>query len=460
MAKVKKVYECGECGHRQAVWAGQCPSCKSWGSLREVTVKEDKNKNEEILPDKNAKKLDEVVTDKSLRIKSSYEEFDRVVGGGLVRDSVSILTARPGAGKSTLLLQLSKSYGDLGYKVIYISGEESESQIKSRADRIMDNLSDNIWILSTNSMDLAIKEAQRVDADIVFLDSIQTFSLIEFDNKAGSPTQTIEVANKAVELAKDGPKKRALIMIGHMTKKGEMAGLRTLEHLVDTVMILDGQSEEDLRVLTTSKNRFGRTGEIGLFSMREEGLVEIKDPSLYFITEREKPVEGSAIAVVKEGSRLLEVEIESLVSKSFTPYPQRIGDSLRRDDLNTLISILEERAGLNLYDLNVIIKTTGGLKLSEPSVNLAIMVSIASSMLKVPIKEKTVFIAEVGLTGELKRVPSIRQRLKEIERLGYKKAYVARGSAKQEDFDSLELVQLSSIGDIIRDVFKENYKNL
>ena len=452
MAKVKKAYECVECGYTQAVWAGQCPECKKWGSMHEVVVEKAPSSSRVIVDDKNAKKLKAITLDASERIKSSYGEFDRAVGGGLVRDSVSILTARPGAGKSTLLLQLSKSYADLGFKVIYISGEESESQIKSRALRIMDEISENIWILSTNSMDLAIKEIKKVDADIVFLDSIQTFSLAEFDNKAGSPTQTIEVANKAVEIAKDYDRKRAVIMIGHMTKKGEMAGLRTLEHLVDTVLVLDGESEEDLRVLTSTKNRFGRTGEIGLFSMDEDGLNEITNPSLYFITERNEEIEGSAISVTKEGSRLLEVEIESLVSKSFMPYPQRIGDSLRRDDLNTLISILQERAGLNLYDYNVIIKTTGGLKLSEPSVNLAIMISIASSLMKKPVSDKYVFIAEVGLTGELKKVPQIKQRLKELERLGYQRAYIARNSVDEKDFKELKIIQRSNIREVVNEV--------
>ena len=225
-----------------------------------------------------------------------------------------------------------------------------------------------------------------------------------------------------------------------------------MEHLVDTVLILDGESEEDLRVLTSSKNRFGRTGEIGLFSMDEDGLNEISNPSQYFITERSEEIEGSAISVTKEGSRLLEVEIESLVSKSFMPYPQRIGDSLRRDDLNTLISILQERAGLNLFDYNVIIKTTGGLKLSEPSVNLAIMISIASSLMKKPVSDKYVFIAEVGLTGELKKVPQIKQRLKEIERLGYKKAFVARNSVDDKDFKDLEVIQYANISQVIKDV--------
>lgn len=452
MAKAKKAYECASCGHTQGVWAGQCPECGKWGSMHEVIVDKKATKQNIVVEDKNAKKLKSIALDESERIKSTYSEFDRAVGGGLVRDSVSILTARPGAGKSTLLLQLSKSYADKGLKVIYISGEESESQIKSRADRIMSDLSENIWILSTNSMDLAIKEIKSVDADIVFLDSIQTFSLAELDNKQGSPTQTIEVANKAVDIAKDSERKRAVIMIGHMTKKGEMAGLRTLEHLVDTVLVLDGESEEDLRILTSTKNRFGRTGEIGLFSMDEDGLNEITNPSEYFITERSEDIEGSAISVTKEGSRLLEVEIESLVSKSFMPYPQRIGDSLRRDDLNTLISILQERAGLNLYDYNVIIKTTGGIKLSEPSVNLAIMVSIASSLMKVPISDKSVFIAEVGLTGELKKVPQIKQRLKEIERLGYKKAFVAKNSIDSKDFKDLKIYQLANIKQVIDQV--------
>lgn len=452
MAKIKKAYQCTNCGHSQGVWAGQCPSCKKWGSLVEVVVKEEKNQNI-IFEENKAKKLKSIEVNKDLRIKSSYKEFDRVMGDGLIRDSVSILTARPGAGKSTLLLQLSKSYADMGLKVLYVSGEESESQIKSRADRIMAKLPENVWILSTNSMDQAISEIKKIDADIVFLDSIQTFSLREFDNKQGSPTQTIEVANKAVEIAKDPKKKRAIIMIGHMTKTNEMAGLRTLEHLVDTVLILDGESDEDLRVLTTSKNRFGRTGEIGLFSMTEDGLLEISNPSQYFISQRDSDVEGSAIAVTKEASRLLEVEIESLVSKSFLPYPQRIGDSLRKDELNTLISILQERAGLNLFDYNVIIKTTGGLKLSEPSVNLAIMVSIASSFLKKSVSDKTVFIAEVGLTGELKKVPQIRQRLKELERLGYEKCFIAKNSLDISEFKSLKVIELANIREVLEVLF-------
>ncbi len=426
MAKLKRAFECKNCGHIQNVWAGQCPECGKWGTLIEKTIKNERTSSKENSLDfeNEARLLKEVKLDESERIKSSFEEFDRAIGGGLVRDSVSILTARPGAGKSTLLLQLSSSYAKDGFKVMYVSGEESESQIKARADRIIGEISKNIWILSTNSMDLAEIEIKKKDADIVILDSVQTFFLNEFDNKQGSPTQTIECANKCVDLAKNPEKKRAFIMVGHMNKSGEMAGLRTLEHLVDTVLVLDGESEDDLRLLTSTKNR-------------------------------DSAIEGSAISVMKEGSRLLEIEIESLVSKSFMPYPQRIGDSLRKDDLNTLISILQERAGINLFDENVIIKATGGLKIREQSVNLAIMISIASSYLKKPVDNKTVFIAEVGLTGELKKVPQIKSRLKELERLGYKKAYIGKCSIDKKEYKNLEIKEMKNIKEVISDVFSK-----
>ncbi|MDO4594255.1 MAG: DNA repair protein RadA [Tissierellia bacterium] len=449
MAKTKKVYECKKCGHIQNVWSGQCPNCNSWGSLVESTIEKKSNKKiYENKDDNQASKLKDIKIDQDLRIKSDYEEFDRTLGEGLVKDSVSILTARPGAGKSTLLLQLSKSYADRGYRVIYISGEESTTQIRNRAERIMKELPDNIWILSTNSMNQAQRQIEKIDADIVIIDSIQTFSLEEFDNKAGSPVQTVECANRCVEIAKNVSRKRAFLIIAHMTKSGELAGIRTLEHLVDTVLFLEGKSEEDLRFLSAAKNRFGPTGEIGLFSMREEGLVEIKNPSEYFTTERDKEVEGSAISVTKEGNRLLEIEVESLVSKSFLPYPQRIAESLRKDKLNILISILQERAGLNLFDKNVIIKTTGGLKLKEESIDLCIMVSIASSFYKRPIGDKTVFIAEVGLTGELKKVPQIDKRIRELERLGYSKCYVAKNSTK-EKFKDIKVIEKRNISEVL-----------
>lgn len=453
--KLKTVYTCTNCGESQIAWAGKCPSCGAWNTLEEEVIeKQSKSEKSPKSKDiyKKSNRLSQISEETSERIITNIEEFDRTIGGGIVKDSVSILTARPGAGKSTLLLEIAHNIANDGKKVLYISGEESESQIKNRANRIMKNIPEEIYIISTNSMDTALKEIESISPDLVLLDSIQTVSLSEYPQRPGTPTQTIECANKLVEVCKYSDKSIAAIMVGHMTKSGEMAGLMTLEHLVDTVLILEYEQDSQLRVLRTTKNRFGYTGEIGLFDMVEQGLKEVKNPSEYFVTQRSKPQEGSAISVIKEGSRILVVEVESLVSNSFTPYPIRIGDSLRKDQLNTLISILEQRAGFSLYDKNVILKTTGGLKLSEQSVNLAIMISIISSINKKAIDNSTVFIAEVGLTGELKRVPDVEKRLIELDRLGFKTAYIAKTNIDKSKFKNLQVIQCEDINEVIKKI--------
>lgn len=456
--KKKVIYKCSECGHESIKWSGYCHQCGAWNSIEEVVVNKDKKKSTSNRETKNLKpvKLLEIKVDESQRIVTEMEEFNRVLGGGIIKDSVTILTARPGAGKSTLLLEISSDVAKKGYRVLYASGEESETQIRARSNRILKDISDNIWILSDISMNNVLKAIKEVDADLVIVDSIQTFVLEEFNSRAGSPIQTIECANALVEIAKDKNRPRAIIMVGHMTKANEMAGLRTLEHLVDTVIYLEGESDEQIRTLLATKNRFGRTGEIGLFSMEEEGIIPIENPSEFFITKREDGVNvpGSALSMVKEGSRQIIVEIESLVSKSFTPYPSRIGECLRKDQLNTLISILEQRGGINLYDKNIVIKTTGGLKLREQAVNLAIIMSIASSVLRKGIPNDIVFVADVGLTGELKRVPSVETRVKELDRMGYKKVYIPKGSLKQKlKLSNLEVLELRTLEEVINNVF-------
>lgn len=455
--KKKTIYRCSECGYETIKWSGYCQQCGAWNSIEEVAV-EKKSKGTVAKDDNNLKpvKLTEVEVDDSQRIVTSIEEFNRVLGGGIIKDSVTILTARPGAGKSTLLLEISSDVAKKGYKVLYASGEESETQIRARSNRILAEIPESIWILSDISMNNVLKSIEEIDADLVIVDSIQTFVLEEFNSRAGSPIQTIECANALVEIAKNKEKPRAIIMVGHMTKANEMAGLRTLEHLVDTVVYLEGESDDPIRTLMATKNRFGRTGEIGLFSMEEEGMVPIDNPSEFFITKREDGLDipGTALSVIKEGSRQITVEIESLVSKSFTPYPSRIGDCLRRDQLNTLISILEQRGGINLYDKNVVIKVTGGLKLREQAVNLAIIMSIVSSVFKRGIPNDVVFIADVGLTGELKRVPSMESRLKELDRMGYRKAYICKGGLKQKiSLQNLEVVELRTLEEVINHVF-------
>lgn len=456
--KNKVLYKCSNCQEVHIAWTGKCPSCGSWNTLEEYY--ETKKSNEKTLTSnknffKGANRLLEIKVDGTERIKTGISEFDRTIGGGIVPDSVSILTAKPGVGKSTLLLEISYKLAQKNKKILYISGEESESQIRNRANRIMDNIPEDIYIVSTNSMDLALSEIDRLNPDLVILDSIQTVYLSEYSQRSGTPTQTIECANALVDICKNSNNKRAAIMVGHMTKSGEMAGLMTLEHLVDTVLILESESDSQLRILRTSKNRFGYTGEIGLFEMEEEGLKGIENPSEYFITEREKAPIGSAISVIKEGSRILLVEVESLISHSFSAYPIRIGDSLKKDQLNILISILEQRVGINLYDKNVILKITGGLRLSEQSVNLAIIMSIISSVKNIPIDPSIVFIAEVGLTGELKKVPDSIKRLQEIDRLGFKKVYISKGNFNLTKIKNLEVVYCSSIYEVIKDLFSK-----
>ncbi|WP_300411117.1 DNA repair protein RadA [Lagierella sp.] len=453
--KKKTIFKCNKCGYETVSWTGKCPSCDAWGSLKEVEQVEETSKGSKTLSEyKKPLLLKDVKIDNSERIVTGSKEFNRVLGGGIVRDCVVILTARPGAGKSTLFLEIVNDLSKKNIKTLYISGEESVSQIKSRANRIMEEIRDNIWIISTNSMDNALKSIQDIDPDVVFIDSIQTFTLQEYSSRAGSPIQTVECANALVQVAKNKNRPRGVFMIGHMTKNDEMAGLRTLEHLVDTVIYLEGESDEPLRVLMATKNRFGRTGEIGLFNMTEDGIKEIEDMSDFFITKRETPAPGSALSIIKEGSRMMIVEIEALVSKSFAPYPTRIGDSLRKDQLNTLISILEERGGISLFDKNVIIKVTGGIRLSEQAVNLAIIMSIISAIYNKPIEMGTVFVAEVGLTGELKRTPQIEQRLSELDRLGYKRAIISKSYDNLKEFENLKVIQCNTLKDVMEIVFR------
>lgn len=428
MAKVKSIFICSECGYESIKWLGKCPDCNSWNTFEEGVVEQKKSSaRSKVIPKKPVKKLMDVTSNKSDRIVTGINEFDRVMGGGIVKDSISIITARPGAGKSTLLLQISNAIASKGFKIIYASGEESDSQIKNRADRILEKIDSNIWVIQETSLDNVLESVEDIDPDLLIIDSIQTFTMESaLPARAGSPTQTMECANALLNIAKSEKRPRAVIIVGQMTKADELAGLRALEHLVDTVLIIQDDSDEELRIIVSSKNRFGGI-ENGFFQMSERGLLSIDNPSEFFMTKRDEGevVSGSALTVVKEGTRSIITEIESLVSKSFTPYPTRIAETLGKDKLNTLISILEQRGGISLYDSNVIIKTTGGIRIKEQGINLAVIMSIVSSVKQRGIESDVAFIADVGLTGELKKVPSIESRIKELARMGFRKVYVA-----------------------------------
>lgn len=450
--KTKTKFICSKCNAVFLGWQAKCTNCGNFGTIEEVEASSYRTLDEDVVKT-DVQKLKNINIDKDIRFITGIKELNRVLGGGVVKDSVNILTARPGCGKSTLLLQLALDFARKKIKTLYISAEESALQIKSRANRITKDIPDDIFIHSTTIMDDAIKSIKKTDADIIILDSIQTVTLNEFTARAASPTQTVECISKLVTLAKDPNKKRAVFIVCHMTKQDEMAGLRTLEHMVDSVLLLEGQSDDSLRTLTSTKNRFGRTGEVGLFKMEENGLLEIENPSEFFVTKREKDICASALSVVKEGSRMLVVEVESLVSKSFTNYPIRIGDSLKKDQLNTLISILEQRAGFNLYDKNVILKVTGGLSITEQAVNLAVIVSIVSSILNKPIARDSVFICEVGLTGELKKVANIKERLLELDRMGYKKAYISYENTIPKEIKNLKVEKSKTLKELIDKIF-------
>ncbi|MBU3130390.1 DNA repair protein RadA [Clostridium tagluense] len=459
MAKDKKVYICKGCGSQSPKWMGKCNDCGEWNTYEEKIVKASsiKSNSSRMVITTNPTKLRAIVQSNSDRIVTGVSEFDRVMGGGIVRDSISIISAPPGMGKSTLLLQLANSLSLKGYKILYASGEESNSQIKNRADRTVKEIADNFWVVSDTKLDEILQHIETVDADLIILDSIQTFTLEEYSSsRAGSPTQVIECATALKDKAKNPDRPRAVFLVGQMTKADEMAGPRILEHLVDTVLYIEGEDGEELKHLISKKNRYGDTSESGLFRMSEIGMEEIADPSEFFMTKREEAVPGSALAVIKDGTRPIVVEVESLVSKSFTPYPSRLSECFaRKEQLGTLISILEERGGVGLYDKNVIIKATGGLKLTETSVNLAVVMSIASSALNHGISTDTVFIGELGLTGELKKVPSLEQRLKEVDRMGFKKAYIPMNCLKTGvKFKNIKVIPCKKLIDVIEKEIK------
>lgn len=458
--KEKKSFVCSSCGYSTPKWMGRCPECGEWNSFEEVAQKSASTTRVErmVSLDKSigANRLRTVKTNVNERIVTGISEYDRLMGGGIVRDSVSILSSPPGGGKSTLALKIANNTAKQGFNVLYASGEESAGQIKNRADRILDGIEDNIWIISTTSMNKVLSEIDKIDPDIVILDSIQTFALEEFyPSRAGNPTQTMECAGELVHIAKGAKKPRAIIIIGQMNKSDELAGLRALEHLVDTVLIMDGDSQDELRSVIATKNRFGSTGEMGFFAMTEKGLVSIENPSEFFMTKRasNEAVSGSALTVVREGSRPIICEIESLVSKSFMPYPLRTGEAFRKEQLNTLIAILEQRCGINLYDKNVVIKITGGLKPREQSVNLAILMSIVSSVLDKPIQNDTAFIADVGLTGELKKVPAVEARVRELARMGFKNVYLAKTEGNIKKPDGIQVFEMKTLREVIVSLF-------
>ena len=431
------VFVCKECGYESAKWLGRCPSCGQWNTFTEKTYTDETVKawiTEKLKSEPVAlsKRIREKFKERALkRFVTEIEELDRVFGGGLVKGAVVVIGGDPGVGKSTLVIQIAGNIAKFGYKVLYVSGEESQEQIIDRCLRL--NIeSENLYVVSLSLLPDVLDLAEEIDPDVLIVDSIQTLAKPEIPSVPGSVTQVRECGAEFLRFAKQ--KQKSVILVGHVTKDGTLAGPRTLEHMVDVVFHLEGHPA-GLRILRATKNRFGSTDEIGLFEMSEAGLREVKDPSQLFIVERKRNPVGVSTIAIMEGGRPLLVEVESLVSH--TPYtmPQRnvTGYDLRR--LSMILALIENRLGISLRSYDVFINVSRGLQIRESGADLGVAMAILSSYFKKPIQRGTVVVGEIGLTGEIKPVRELRRRLLESHRLGFKQGLVPKSVSESLDVD-------------------------
>lgn len=432
MAKgAKVVFVCNNCGNESSKWLGRCPACGEWNSFFEEKVVDSKATSglgaRTTATKANTMKLKEVETNNYQRYKTGYDELDRVLGGGLVQGSLVLLGGEPGIGKSTLILQLCDKVKVEG-PILYVSGEESGAQIKMRADRLnIDN--DNIFFLGETSMTLIDEAIEKVKPGLVIIDSIQTIYSDEIPAAPGSVSQVREVTAKIMMTCKK--QNITTIIIGHVTKDGNIAGPRVLEHMVDAVLYIEGERYFSYRVLRGAKNRFGSTNEVGLFEMREEGMCEISDPSDIMISEREGNPSGSVIVATLEGTRTMLIEVQALVTPTAYGMARRTGIGVEFNRLVLLLAVLEKRANLPLSNQDAYVNVVSGIKLDEPAADLGIALSLASSYKNIPISKNLVAVGEVGLTGEIRSVSQVEKRVKEAERMGFEQILVPHSALKQ-----------------------------
>jgi len=442
--KDKTIYICNKCGHQSPKWAGKCPECDNWNTFEE-TIIEKKNTN--------GRKVAKAVTPTSLVIESSHEqritlkmdEINRVLGGGILSGSLILLTGEPGIGKSTLTLQICNQIVDKGKSVLYISGEESQNQIATRAKRLkMD--SEKISFLSETNLETIIATLEEFKPEFVIIDSVQVLNSDDLSGNAGSVPQVRYAAERFMEYAKT--KNVTIILIGHVTKDGTLAGPRVLEHLVDTVLYLEGDRYQNFRILRSQKNRFGSTNEIGIFEMKNQGLVEVANPSAHFIEGRKDHAIGSAICVTLEGSRSLLVEVQALTNITPFGYPKRSATGYDSNRIQMLISVLQKYAKINLSNQDVFVNVAGGIKLNDPACDLGILVSIASSFLQKGMDPNSIFIGEIGLSGEIRSVSQIQKRVKEAEKLGFTKIIIPH--SKEKVSSAVEIIEMKDVMEILK----------
>ena len=450
MAKSKTVFVCNECGNESSKWLGKCPACGSWNSFFEQKIVETKNTS--IKKEKSSnipQKLSTYEAKDTIRISTGFSELDRVLGGGLVKGSLTLLGGEPGIGKSTLILQLCDKVKGEG-KVLYVSGEESAEQIKLRADRLGIN-NDDILFLGETDIDIVNQAIAEINPKLVIIDSVQTMYSDEITAAPGSVSQVREITAQIMRICKQN--NITTIIIGHVTKDGNIAGPRVLEHMVDTVLYLEGERYFSYRILRGVKNRFGSTNEIGMFEMKEEGMCEILNPSDILISENDENPAGSCIICCMEGTRPMLIEVQSLTTQSVFGFPKRTANGVDYNRLALLIAVLEKKAGLNLGSQDVYLNVAGGLKISEPSMDLGVVMSVSSSFKNVPIPKDMVIMGEVGLTGEVRRINFIEKRLREAEKLGFKTCIIPESNKKVlKDKFKLDIIGVKDVNEAMKKV--------
>ena len=444
MAKTKIKYICSNCGYETLRWIGKCPECESWNSFTEEVVETSSRKSNISKSNFSYSKIVDVAANEDDRIKTGITEFDRVLGGGIMPGSVILLGGDPGIGKSTIAMQAAASVKE---KVLYVTGEESEKQIKLRSTRLKVK-SDSFFIQAETELSNILGAIKEINPSVVIIDSIQTTYRNELENSPGTITQIRECAALLMEEAKKNH--FSVIIIGHVTKEGMIAGPKILEHMVDTVLQFEGEANHSFRILRAQKNRFGSTNEIGVFEMYEDGLREVTNPSELFLSEREKQTPGSVVTSSIEGSRPILLEVQALVTPSNFGYPQRVSNGFDQKRLSILLAVLEKRANVRASVHNVFVNVAGGIRVIEPAADLAVCISIASSLLDKVIDNQTILIGEVGLGGEIRSVGHIDKRITEAKKLGFKTAIIPTGNLKSIKQDnSIKVIAVENVKEAV-----------
>jgi len=452
VSKVKTSFFCQNCGVQYSKWQGQCNSCKAWNTIvEEVIQKEEKqlwrsDKQHNQIVQKPLL-IQEIDTTKEIRLDTNDQELNRVLGGGLVAGSLTLLGGEPGIGKSTLLLQIALK---LSYKILYVSGEESQKQIKMRAQRI-DNVSQNCYIVTETRMQNIFKHIQDIQPEIVIIDSIQTLHTDYIEASAGSISQIRECTAELIKFAKQTHV--PVLLIGHITKDGTIAGPKILEHMVDTVLQFEGDRNHVYRILRSLKNRFGSTSELGIYQMQNSGLRQVSNPSEILISNKEEELSGTTIAATLEGMRPLMIEIQALVSTAVYGTPQRSTTGYNAKRLNMILAILEKRVGFRLAQKDVFLNVTGGISVDDTAIDLAVVVAILSSNEDISIEKDFCFAGEVGLSGEIRPVNRVEQRIGEAEKLGFSTIFISKYNKFSVKNTKIQIQLVSKIEDVVQQLF-------